>query len=510
MEHIAHEAMSQGGLILIDPHGDLCEHILHLVPPSRAEDVVLIDLSDSDASVGINPLDVTLGRGRDKAVSDLLKTLAHIWVSSWGPRMENAFEMSLRTLFEANKVLVAQDAQHGPQQQYTLLDVLPLLTNENFCHAILQQIQDDYLHRWWREYYEPLTLMQQRDIINPVITKAAKFESIIARRIMGQSVSTLNFTEMVAERKIILLKLAKGIVGADVAGLIGATMLGLLQITLEEQGSKDEATRVRLPIILDEFQVLAGIDYGALAELRKYGATFFLATQSLEYLQKLDELLLPTVLANVKQLIIFHLSAKDADTLYKEMGVEQEDIINLDPHICYVKLFAAGRRQPTFSLKITPPLHGDNIQAESIRTRCRVRYTCNVDVIDGMLRESMIRSIRMAPNIKSHTHRGPDRGGYQGNKSKPKHIVPPVANEPDEIDEPDETPLAAQDDGTEPHRRRSRGRRGGRRAGKNKNENKGDITPMAFSEGFADSNDFVDEQELRAIRALHKNDDNGD
>src|SRR5258706_4496834 len=184
---------------------------------------------------------------------------------------------------------------------------------------------------------------------------------------------------MIAERKIILLKLAKGVVGADVAALLGATLLGLLQITLEEQGIKAEQARARFPIILDEFQLLAGVDYGGLAELRKYGATFFLATQSLEYLQKLDEFLLPTVLANVRQLIIFNLSGRDAETLHKELGVEPEDILNLDIHTCYVKLPAGNRRQPTFSLHIEPPLAGDSIQSESIRTRCRVRYTCPVD-----------------------------------------------------------------------------------------------------------------------------------
>jgi Helicase HerA, central domain len=397
MEHIARDAMKQGGLVLIDPHGDLVDHVLQMVPPERADDVVLIDLSDKDASVGINILDVTLGRGRDKAISDLLKTLAHIWVSSWGPRMENAFEMALRTLFEANKVLVAQNPEEGPRQQYTLLDVLALLTNENFCHALLQQIEDDYLHRWWREYYEPLTLMQQRDIINPVITKVAKFESIIARRIIGQSVATLNFAQMITERKIILLKLAKGLIGADVAAIVGATMLGLIQITLEEQGNKSLQERARFPIILDEFQALAGIDYAALAELRKYGAAFILATQSLEYLQKLDPVLLPTVLANVKQLMIFHMSAQDAETLHKELGLEPEDILNLDLYTCYVKMPANSVRQPTFSLRVVMPPEGDPILAESIRTRCRVRYACSVQEIDQALRDAMIRSIRLAP-----------------------------------------------------------------------------------------------------------------
>ncbi|MBV9227964.1 MAG: ATP-binding protein [Chloroflexi bacterium] len=499
MEHIAREAMKQGGLLLIDPHGDLCEHVLNVVPASRADDVVLLDLADKNASVGINALDVTLGRGRDKAISDLLKTFAHIWVEAWGPRMENAFEMALRTLFEANKVLVAQDPQQGPLQQYTILDVLPVLTNENFCHALLQQIQDDYLHRWWREYYEPLTLMQQRDVINPVLTKVAKFESILARRIIGQSVSTLNFSQLIAERKIILIKLAKGLIGADVAALVGATILGLLQITLEEQGSLEEKARARLPIILDEFQVLAGVDYGALAELRKYGATFFLATQSLEYLQKLDPLLLPIVLANVRQLIIFHMSAQDSDTLYSELGVEMEDILNLDMHTCYVKLPSANRRQPSFSMKVVPLSAEDPIQAESIRTRSRVRYTCSVDVVDEMLREAMIRSIRLAPatqgKVNRYAGKGPRNAPPAPNGSPPVSVFPPSAGQASPAD-------TADADAPEVRKRRNRGHRG--RGRKNKVEAAGGMTPAAFAEDFADEEDFEGELEMIEIQALSK------
>lgn len=488
MEYIAREAMKQGGLILVDPHGDLCDHVLNLVPDFRADDVVLVDLSEPSASVGINPLDATLGRGRDKAISDLLKTLAHIWSSAWGPRMENAFEMALRTLFEANKLLIMQDAQNGPRQQYTLLDVLPLLTNENFCQSILDQVEDDYLHRWWREYYKPLTLMQQRDVINPVITKVAKFESILARRIIGQGVSTLNFAQMIAERKIILLKLAKGIIGSDVAALLGATFLGLLQITLEEQGTKALDARVRFPIILDEFQVLGGVDYGALAELRKYGATFFLATQSLEYLQKLDEFLLPTVLANVKQHIIFNVAGKDAETLAPELGVEEEDILNLDMYTCYIKMPVGNRRQPTFSVQIEPPLTGNATQAESIRTRCRVRYTCSVDEVDEMLREAMLRSISLAPP--------PQKGGKNSPGRKDK--------KPPALEEPIELPGAS----SEERHSKNHGRKSRERAARFKEARMGNSSrPLAFMEAGNLSREELDMLELHQLNADQDHDE---
>ena len=403
-QHIAYEAMRLGGLVLIDPFGDLCENVLQLVPPHRIEDVVFIDLSDKNSSVGLNPLDVTLGSYRDKFIADLLKMLSRIWVqsggaASWNPKMENAFEMSLRTLFEANKVLVSQDPQRGVSQQYTLLDVLPLLTNANFCHALLQQIEDDYLHRWWREYYEPLSLVQQRDVINPIAAGVAKFESIIPRRILGQSASTLNFAQMITDRKIILIKLAKGIIGSEVASMIGAMLLGIIQITLEEQGQGRPGTveAPRLPIILDEFQRVAGADYRLLSEMHKYGATFFLSTQSMEYLQKLNPLIFPTIQANVRQMVTFNMAAHDAALMNKEMGVDQEDILHLDINTCYVSIPSAGRRQPTFSLKLIPPTPGDPVQAESIRTRCRIRYTTAVSEVDEQLREAMLRSIRLAP-----------------------------------------------------------------------------------------------------------------
>jgi energy-coupling factor transporter ATP-binding protein EcfA2 len=392
LEHLAQAAMEQGGLVVIDPHGDLAEHVLRLVPAHRADDVVLVDLADANYAVGLNPLDVTLGRERDKAVSDLLKTLSHIWATSWGPRMENAFRAALRTLFEANRVLVARDAQQGPYQQYTLLDVLPVLTRESFCHALLSSVTDPYLHRWWREYYEPLNLYMQRDIINPVINKTTTFESTLARRIVGQSCSTLNFSALIREQKIVLVKLAKGVVGEDVAALLGATLLGLLQTTLEEQGALAEQKRVKLLIILDEFQVLAGVDYGALAELRKYGATFALATQSLEYLHKRDPVLLPTVLANVKHLTLFQLSAKDAFTMHEEVGVEQADLVNLDPRMCYARWTVGVQRQPTFSLMLYLPPLGAADQAERIRLRSQQRYGVPVALVESRLEEALART----------------------------------------------------------------------------------------------------------------------
>ncbi len=94
--------------------------------------VTLVDLADRDYPVGINPLDATLGRDRDKAIDNLLVIFEKIWAMSWGPRTENVMEYALKTLADANATLVEHDPQQGPDTQYTLLDVVALLRNQQF------------------------------------------------------------------------------------------------------------------------------------------------------------------------------------------------------------------------------------------------------------------------------------------------------------------------------------------------------------------------------------------
>ena len=64
---------------LSDPHGDLLTVLLGIIPPERQADVVVLDLADVAYPVGLNPLDVTLGRDPNKAVENLLLIFSHIW-----------------------------------------------------------------------------------------------------------------------------------------------------------------------------------------------------------------------------------------------------------------------------------------------------------------------------------------------------------------------------------------------------------------------------------------------
>ncbi len=54
------------GLAVLDPHGDLVDRILDIIPPERIKDVVLIDPSDTEYPVGFNA-----GRPRERRCSSV-------------------------------------------------------------------------------------------------------------------------------------------------------------------------------------------------------------------------------------------------------------------------------------------------------------------------------------------------------------------------------------------------------------------------------------------------------
>jgi hypothetical protein len=390
------------GLAYIEPHGDVVHALCGLLPASERDNVVLVDLANTDYPVGINPLDM-VGKDRDKVVDTLITIAEHLWASSYGSRTENVLEYALKTLADANELLVQQDQYQGSDTQYTLLDVVPLLRAASFRHAVLEQVRDTLLLDWWQHYYEPMDAHQQREITSSVITKLSKFASSrVARRILGQPRSTVNLREIVRSGQLLLVSTASGVVGADLSELIGIVLLGLFEAALSEQAELPFEQRRRYLVLIDEFQVYRGANYqGMLAELRKYGGSFALATQSLAYLDRLDRTLRSTVLANIDHLFAFHMAGEDARLLHELEGVIEEDITNLDDFQCYVKLSLRGHRLPVFSLDLDAPPKSDEHIAQFVRLRSQERFARPVGIVDDLIRQIQARQKSAAPTTQT-------------------------------------------------------------------------------------------------------------
>jgi Helicase HerA, central domain len=358
MAHFAVEAMRQAertALVVIDPHGDLVRSLLPLVPRERVSDVIYVDFSDTKQVIGLNLLDMRQGRDADKIASNIVHVGELLWSDFWGPRMEDALRWALRTLLATNAKL----AQRG-EHQFTLLDIPPLFELENFRHRLLEEfVTDADILQWWRAYYERLYETLRIDVINPVLTKIHRFlAQAIVRAVVGQSSSSINFRDILDQRKILLVNTATGTIGPDAAGLLGAVIVDHINFAVREQTKvANPQDRARAVVVIDEFQTILGVDYpGLLAELEKMGASFILATQALGQLKALSEKLHASIFANIGSLFVFQCSAEDADFLCHELdeAVTPSDVINLDDYACYLKTQREHQRLPTMYLQTRP------------------------------------------------------------------------------------------------------------------------------------------------------------
>ncbi len=269
----------------------------------------------------------------------------------------------------------------------------------------------------------------KREITSSVITKLSKFASSrVARRILGQQRSTIDLREVIRSGKLLLVNTASGVVGADLSELIGIVLLGLFEAALAEQAAVPLEQRRRYLVLIDEFQVYRGANYqGMLAELRKYGGSFALATQSLAYLDRLDRTLRATVLANIDHLFAFHMAGEDARLLHELDGIAEEEVTNLDDFQCYVKLSLGGHRLPVFSLDLDAPPRPDQEVAQFVRLSSRQRNACPAVVADDLIRQSQTRqrnaapARQRAPSRRAGEERETDSDGAEGEVSNARH-----------------------------------------------------------------------------------------
>ncbi len=343
-------------IVVVDPHADLVDGLLEQVPESLVDRVRLIDLSDEFRSPGINILDTRIFSNRDRTADSVVRVARGLW-DQWGPRMQSILEQTVKTLHEANESVEAEE-------QYTILDGLRLLSDEKFRAGALQKLDDPYLLEWWGRDFSSWHRQYRAEALAPVQTRLSYYASSKrARAILGQSRSTLDLRRTILDGDILLVNTAQGAVGRDVAALVGASLLNLVDGVIREQGSLPFDQRRGALVVVDEMQSMPGVAYESmLSELGKFGASFVLATQSLAKLDDLSRTMRDTLLANVGCLAVFQVAGSDARQLVWELGrdrVSEEDIVSLPVHQCYVRATVGTERLPAFSMKVRRPDRGD-------------------------------------------------------------------------------------------------------------------------------------------------------
>ena len=398
------EGKDEGAIVVIDPHADLVHEIMELVPPEIAHKVRLLDFGRMDRVPGINLVDPKLFPGRDRCVDTIINTVKHLW-EHWGSRLETLLHNSLLIVYEFNS-----HPDTLPEKMLTMLDILLLLEDgvesgqgrntktemSPFQRRVLERVKDPRLKQWLRMYLD-WPRETRAEAVGPVHSRIGAYASDErASVIMGQRQSTILLGDVLSEGLVLLVSTAQGSIGKGPAALMGGTIVSLMESALRAQEILPPADRAKCLLVCDEFQTVTGADWeGLFAEIRKYGCSMMLATQSLARLDTSERKLKAGVLANVGVIIGYQMAAEDARIISAEMDAErvpEKYLINLNPHHCCVRINSDTVCYPAFSMRTLPPPDQSRGSPEAVQAILDASEAYTVDFAEA--RELLNREVQ--------------------------------------------------------------------------------------------------------------------
>ena len=336
------DAAEGRGLLLLDPKGDLATDFVARLPQERAADVVVLDPTNP-CPVGFNPL---AGPPELAVVTAeaVLGVLAELFRDSWGIRTADVLSAALLTLARI--------------PQATLVWLVPLLTNPAFRRRVLALAPPDPLGTdvFWQGY-EAKPVRTQAVEVAPVLNKLRQLMLRPGLRAMlGQAQPRFRLTDLLERRRIVVVNLNQGLLGAGAARLLGTLLISQLWQHLLARQAEPPQRRQIVSVYIDEVQAfLAGLPGSladALAQARSLGAAFHLAHQ---YRGQLSAEMMQAVETNTRSKVYFALSATDAAAAARlAPELEAADFQLLAQYQAYATVMHHGRRSGWFSLATRP------------------------------------------------------------------------------------------------------------------------------------------------------------
>ena len=343
----AQDANSGRGALLIDPHGELAEMALNLVPPARIRKTIYLNPADSAHPIGFNVLADVHPEDRASRADDIVAAFRSVWSASWGPRLEHILYNTIAALLESN------DA--------TLLCIPRMLLNRKYRERVVRRVRDPIIAQFWREEFPLYEKKFGAEAISPVLNKIGQvLSSPMIRNIVGQPRNSMHPRHLMDNNYLVITNLSKGRLGEQHANLLGALLISSFgAAALSRSDIPDADERKDFAMIVDEFHNYTTDAFASLlAEARKYRLSLTLAHQ---YLQQMSDEVKAAVLGNCGSLIVFRTGAQDAPTFARELWpLNAEQLSDVANHEAWVRVMQYGEPSDTFKLRTLPPppMHG--------------------------------------------------------------------------------------------------------------------------------------------------------
>lgn len=339
------------GVCVIDPDGELVRRLVDFVPEERVEDVLLIDFSRENHSIRFNPL---------KGVQDELQHhIAQGFVEVMERRFDQKHWTSQMETVLRSTVLAVLDFPDSTIQ--TIVDVL---TDADFRARVVERCNDEMVRRFFTVEFESWRRQSERfvsEVVVPLVHKLNLFLSARSLKAMfSNPENSIDFFELMRERRIVLINLAKGKLGDEHASFLGSLFITKIRQAVISRASLPERERKDFYLYVDEFHSLVAASFVNLfTEARKAGLSI---TVSHQYIAQLHPGVFASILGSIANFIFFRLGGDDAAHLEPEMApvFKAKDMINLGVREFYIKEMIDGHTYDPFSaetLNVLPPPH---------------------------------------------------------------------------------------------------------------------------------------------------------
>jgi dephospho-CoA kinase len=335
------------GVCFIDPHGDSSEYILDRIPPHRHKDVIYFNPADLEYPIGLNILESQRGEEGFLITSTLIAVFNKIWQGTWSSRMEYILSNTLLTLLE--------------NKGNTLLGVVKILTDEKYRRKIVARVRDPLVKNFWQLEFAKFNEKYRQEAVAPILNKIGQFFSNeVIRNILGQSKSTIDFRDIMDNKKILIANLSKGRLGEENSDLLGSLLISKLQIATMSRVDTPENLRQDFYVYVDEFQNFTTDSFaGILSEARKYRLNLILAHQYIAQLVESGTVKVKNaIFGNIGTIIAFRLGSSDAKEIANEFSqvIDADRLMNLQRSKVGIKLSTEGQASKAFIASTLPPL----------------------------------------------------------------------------------------------------------------------------------------------------------
>ncbi len=323
---------------LIDPHGDLIEEVISHIPPERMKDVIIFDPTDEQFPFCFNPLDIKKTESKQILAKWFIDIFYKFFWANWNAKLEHVLRMIFLALLD--------------KPNSTLFDIIRALTDKDFRYDMIEHIKDDVVRNFWTNEFAGWSQQFNTEAIMPILNKVWQLLSVdILKNIFSSHENKLDFAEMMNESKILLVKLPKWKLQAEIMWFLWAIFVTkIFQAAMWRQWmSKNDRTPFFLYV--DEFQNFATDTFWEiLSEARKYWLSLSVAHQ---FIKQIPPNLSDALFWNVWTLISFRISSEDAIYMEKHFDpyIKSYDLANLNQREFYCKLLVKWQVKDPFSLK---------------------------------------------------------------------------------------------------------------------------------------------------------------